>query len=106
MKEKVTVVMPNYNGIKYVDKCLDSLKKQTYKEFKVIIIDNASTDGSLELIEENYEEFQLVKNSINTGFCKAVNQGIEIADTEYVLLLNNDTELDDNFLTEIVETME
>lgn len=106
VKEKVTVVIPNYNGIKYVDKCLDSLKKQTYKEFKVIIIDNASTDGSLELIEENYEEFQLVKNSINTGFCKAVNQGIEIADTEYVLLLNNDTELDDNFLTEIVETME
>ena len=47
-----------------------------------------------------------MKNSVNTGFCKAVNQGIELTDTEYVLLLNNDTELDDNFLTEIVKTME
>lgn len=106
VKEKVTVVIPNYNGIKYVGKCLDSLRKQTYEEYKVIIVDNASADGSLELIEENYKEYELVKNDENTGFCKAVNQGIRMSDTEYVLLLNNDTELDENFISEMIKTIE
>lgn len=78
MKEKVTVVIPNYNGIKYVDKCLDSLKKQTYKEFKVIIIDNASTDGSLELIEENYEEFELVKIALIQAFVKLLIRELKL----------------------------
>lgn len=106
MKEKVTIVIPNYNGKEYIEVCLDSIKRQTYKEYKVLIIDNASQDGSCEIIRDSYEDFQLVVNEKNEGFCKAVNQGIKMSDTEYVLLLNNDTELDEYFLENIVNEIE
>ena len=74
MSEKVTVVIPNYNGINYIDKCLDSLRRQQYNEYNVVIIDNASSDGSFELIQDEYPEFTLIRNDVNTGFCKAVNR--------------------------------
>lgn len=106
MKEKVTIVIPNYNGKEYIEVCLDSIKRQTYKEYKVLIIDNASQDGSCEIIRDSYEDFQLVVNEKNEGFCKAVNQGIKMSNTEYVLLLNNDTELDECFLENIVKEIE
>lgn len=106
MSEKVTAVIPNYNGINYIDKCLDSLRRQQYNEYNVVIIDNASSDGSFELIQDEYPEFTLIRNDVNTGFCKAVNQGIKLCETEYVLLLNNDTELDEHFISEMVKTIE
>lgn len=106
MKEKVTVVIPNYNGKDYIETCLDSVRQQSYQDYKVLIIDNASKDGSCEIIRDNYQDFQLVVNDRNEGFCKAVNQGITMSDTEYVLLLNNDTELDKYFLENMVKEIE
>lgn len=106
MKKKVTIVIPNYNGKEYIETCLDSVKNQTYQDYKVLIIDNASQDGSCEIIRKKYPEFELMVNDKNEGFCKAVNQGITLSDTDYVLLLNNDTELDSAFLGNIVKEME
>ena len=106
MKKKVTVVIPNYNGKEYIEVCLDSIRKQTFKDYKVLIIDNASEDGSCEIIRDNYKEFELVVNDKNEGFCKAVNQGIKMSDTKYVLLLNNDTELHECFLENMVMEIE
>lgn len=89
---KTTVVIPNYNGMKYIVGCLDSLQNSMQKDyvFEIIVVDNGSQDGSLELIKEKYNKIRLIELGKNTGFAYAVNRGIEAADTEYVLLLNND----------------
>ena len=87
---KTTVVIPNYNGIKYIDGCLRSLYKGSVHP-EIILVDNGSTDGSLSLVKEKYPLVKVIEFAENTGFSKAVNAGIRMARTEYVLLLNNDT---------------
>ena len=87
---KTTVVIPNYNGIKYIDGCLRSLYKGSVHP-EIILVDNGSTDGSLSLVKEKYPLVKVIEFTENTGFSKAVNAGIRMARTEYVLLLNNDT---------------
>ena len=82
---EVTVVIPNYNGIRYMEACLDSLYRGSMIP-EVIVIDNASHDGSAELVEEKYPQCRLIRFSENTGFCVAVNEGIRQAGSEYVIL--------------------
>ena len=85
--KKITVVIPNFNGIQYVERCLDSLKRQTFSEFDVIFVDNGSVDGSRELTEEKYPWVRVIALAENTGFCKAVNIGIEATQTPCVDLI-------------------
>ncbi|MGL5152600.1 MAG: glycosyltransferase family 2 protein [Clostridium sp.] len=95
----VSVVIPNYNGEKYIKGCLDSLKRQSLQPEEIIIVDNASKDGSIELINREYSEgITLVSMSENHGFSVAVNEGIKRSSYEFVALLNNDTELDEFWL--------
>ena len=101
----VTVVIPNYNGKKYLDDCLRSLKKQTYSDFRVIIVDNGSTDGSAEYIMGKYPDVEVIALDENTGFANAVNVGIKAADSEYVFLLNDDTICDERAIESLVRTM-
>lgn len=103
---KSTVVIPNYNGIKYIEACLESLFAGTTTDFEVIMVDNASTDGSLELIKEKFPQVSLIENQENTGFDKAVNQGILASKTPYVILLNNDTKVELAFVHELEKMME
>ena len=95
---EVTVVIPNYNGMAYLKTCLASLERQTIKEFAVLIVDNGSTDGSQAWIAENYPAVRVLPLDKNYGFCVAVNRGIRAADTPYVILLNNDTEAEPEFV--------
>lgn len=95
---EVTVVIPNYNGMAYLKTCLASLERQTIKEFAVLIVDNGSTDGSQAWIAENYPAVRVLPLDKNYGFCVAVNRGIRAADTPYVILLNNDTETEPEFV--------
>lgn len=101
MKE-VTVVIPNYNGIQYMETCLKALREQTdAPAFEVIVVDNNSTDGSRELVEQQFKEVMVIALDKNYGFCKAVNVGIKAAKTPYVVLLNNDTEVFGDFLQQL-----
>lgn len=93
----VTIVIPNYNGIAFLDACLRSLAEQTGVSAEIIIVDNGSTDGSLEFIREHYPECRLICLEKNYGFCRAVNEGIKRAESPYVILLNNDTEVRPDF---------
>lgn len=103
---KVTVVIPNYNGKHFLKACLDSLASQKYRDFETLIVDNASSDGSIEFIESNYKNVTLMKLDKNYGFCGGVNIGIKASKTDYVLLLNNDTEVDENFVENMVKAIE
>jgi len=101
----LTVVIPNYNGKHFLKECFESLMNQDYS-FDVIIVDNASEDGSVEYIEKNYPEFSIIQNKENLGFAAAVNQGINRSQTEYVFLLNNDVELEPDCISNIVDCLE
>ncbi len=104
--KRVTVIIPNYNGITYLKTCLSSLRTQSYKDFSVIVVDNASTDGSTDFIREKYPEVTVIRLDKNYGFCRAINIGIKNADTEFVLLLNNDTKAEKNYIRTLVNAMD
>ena len=102
---KVSVVIPNYNGERYLRACIDSLMGQDYLDFETIIIDNASTDSAYEWLQE-YEDIIFKQLDQNYGFSRAVNEGIKMAKGEYVLLLNNDTIVEKDFIKELVNAIE
>lgn len=103
---RTTVVIPNYNGMKYLENCLCSLMKQSISEYRIIVVDNGSTDGSRELVSDKFPTVDLIALKENAGFCKAVNLGIQASDSKYVLLLNNDTTVEKDFLEQMEEGME
>ena len=101
------LVIPNYNGEKYINKCLDSLLNQSLGPDEIIIVDNKSTDGSLELINSEFrDKVYIISLEKNTGFSVAVNEGIRASNSEFVVLLNNDTELDKDWLKELYAVMQ
>lgn len=103
---KATVVIPNLNGIDYLKDCLDSLRMQSTGEFQTIFIDNGSKDGSADFVAEHYPEVEIRRFSENRGFCVAVNEGIRMSRTPYVILLNNDTVCEPCFVESLIEAMD
>ena len=99
---KVSVIIPNYNGIAFLDSVLGSLEEQSEEDFEVILVDNGSTDGSCSFVSANYSWVHLVELPDNFGFCRAVNEGIRASKAPYVLLLNNDTEVEYTFVEEML----
>lgn len=97
-----SVIIPNWNGKKFLKNCLTSLSKQGFKDFEVIIIDNGSTDGSVLYVKKYFPEVKLVELENNTGFSHAVNLGINKSFGRYVILLNNDTEVDKNCVKNLI----
>ena len=102
---RTTVVIPNYQGIKYIEACLSSLYQGSVVP-EVILVDNASGDGSLSLVKEKFPQVQIIAFTSNTGFCKAVNEGIRAAETEFVLLLNNDTVADHDMVKKLEASLD
>jgi GT2 family glycosyltransferase len=101
-----SVVVANWNRRSDLEGCLAALRAQTYQDFEVIVVDNGSTDGSLELLEAEFTEVRVIPLGENLGFAAANNIGIREARGEYVALLNNDTEVDRRWLAELVASLE
>jgi len=101
-KALVSVIIVNWNGMIWLPACLSSLREQIYKNIEIIIVDNNSTDGSVDWIKKFYPKTKVTKNSQNHGFASANNIGYKQANGEYLLFLNNDTRVTCNFLTELV----
>lgn len=102
---KSTVVIPNWNGKKYLQDCLDSLLEQEGGAPAIIVVDNGSEDDSVSFLQDSYPMVRTIQFEENKGFCAAVNAGIEAADTEYVILLNNDTRADRCFVARLEEAI-
>ena len=102
---ETVVLIPNYNGMKHLEKCLESLQRQTYGDFQIVIIDNGSTDRSCELITDRFPKVQIIEMEKNYGFAGAVNKGITATQSTYVSLLNNDVEVDPRWLEELVKAL-
>lgn len=94
---EVTIVIPNYNGKQLLENCIGTLKNQTFRDFEVLVVDNGSTDGSKEVNADGLA-LRVIALQENTGFCGAVNVGIRETKTPYVILLNNDTEAEPDFV--------
>ena len=101
----ISIIVVNYNGLKWLKTCLDSLFSQTYDNFEIIFVDNGSTDDSLKFLKENYKDnrLKIIKNEKNLGFAGGNNIGIDNSIGEFILMLNNDTFVEKDFLKNMIE---
>lgn len=102
----VSIVIPNYNGEKYILDCIASIYDQIEHKQDIIVIDNHSTDLSVSLIKSKYPDITLIENDNNKGFAAAVNQGIQASKAKYVILLNNDAFARSGFVQALCHCME
>lgn len=106
----ISIVIPNYNGEEHLRTLYVSLKKQTYSDYSIVLVDNGSSDGSVSFTEKEFPRSHRIKLGYNSGFAKAVNDGIKFSlketKAEYILLLNNDIELSPDFLQTAIETFQ
>ena len=103
---KVSVVIVNWNGQRYLERCLSAVLAQTCLSFEVVLVDNASTDDSVELVARRFPEVQIIQNEKNLGFAAGNNIGIRATSGEVVATLNNDTQADPRWLEELVAAMQ
>ena len=106
MSAKVGIVIVNYNGASYQNDAMKSLYESDFKDFKVVVVDSASSDNSIELLEKEYPEVVVLRQIENVGVARGNNIGIEYCKsigTEYTLLMNNDIEMDSKMLGVLVE---
>jgi len=98
----VSIVVLNWNGKHFLKNCLNSLQKLTYKKVEIIVVDNNSSDGSQTFVKENYPKVKLISNKKNYGFAEGNNIGYKVSKGEYVMFLNNDTQVSSNFLEPLI----
>ena len=102
---RISVVIVNYNGRHYLQRCLASLAAQTYPAFEVIVVDNASVDGSTEWLAVHFPSTRVICSPRNLGFAAGNNLGIRAARGEFIATLNNDTELEPDYLARLLAPM-
>ena len=102
----ISAVVLNWNGCHVLDNCLRSLYNQTYRPLEIIVVDNASTDGSVDFLREKFHSVHLIRNDKNLGFGAGNNIGIRASQGRYIMMLNNDTRLDPNCVEELKRSIE
>jgi len=102
----ISIIIVNYNGRKWLKDCLESLEKQTYKKFEIILVDNASSDNSVAYVKKHFPKVTIVQNKSNRGFAGGNNDGLKAAKGDYILLLNNDTWSPPDFLEDFIKAFD
>lgn len=103
---KTAVIILNWNGRKFLEKFLPSVIQYSINDAEIIIADNASTDDSLQFMQENYPEIRIIINSVNGGFSKGYNDALSQIEAEYYVLLNSDIEVTENWINPIINLMD
>ena len=103
---KVSINLVTWNAERFIEDCLHSVLDQTYTDYSLIIIDNGSTDNTVEIIHERFPHLNVIRHKTNLGFSKAYNQTIHWSKSDYVLILNQDVVLDPDFLSHAVAFMD
>lgn len=106
MPDAFSVVIPNWNGLRFLADCLNALREQTLADIEVILVDNASTDGSQDFVRSEFPEIRLIELDENRGFTGACNAGMEAAKGAYIALLNNDTEVASDWAEQVTRAFE
>ena len=106
MRPLVSIIIPHWNGIDIIAECLESLQQATYTNLEIIVVDNNSTDDSVNYISKNFPKIIIFKNDKNEGYAGGCNRGSEIAKGKYLLFLNNDTIHEPNWIEPIVQLLE
>ena len=107
-KPSVTVIVLNWNGKDLTIECLESLKQVNYSNFNILVVDNGSTDGSVELLKEKFPEVSILVLEKNLGYASGNNRGFDSLkpdQPEFVIFLNNDTIVDKNFIDPLVKQL-
>jgi len=102
---KASIIIPTFNALKYTKLCIYSIRLTTSFPYEIIIVDNGSTDGTREYIEDQ-KNINLIKSKTNLGYAGACNLGIKISDSKYIVISNNDIIFTPNWLTHLIETSE
>jgi len=102
----VSVVIVNFNGFEHLPICLKSVTETNYPNFEIIMVDNGSSDGSVEYVRNHFPRVKIVQNSVNLGAVIGYNIGIANSKGKYIAILNNDIEVDRDWLIECVKAME
>jgi GT2 family glycosyltransferase len=106
MASKVTVIILNWNGLRLLQRCLPSVVASTYSNLELVVADNASTDGSVEWIQKQYPHVRIIAHPDNWGFCKGNNEAIRQTSGDYAVLLNNDVEVDPDWLDPLAHELD
>lgn len=105
---KISIIIPIYNGEKFISKCIDSILKQTYKHFEIICINDGSKDASLKILKEYEKKDKRIRvfDQSNSGIAKTRNRGIEKATGEYIMFIDNDDYIDETYVETYVNNIE
>ncbi len=99
----VSVIILNYNGENDLIECFNSLNKLKYSNVELLLVDNGSSDKSVDIVRKNYENVRIIELGKNIGFSQGNNLGVLYSNGDYIALLNMDTVVDENWLTELVK---
>ncbi|MCX7878875.1 MAG: glycosyltransferase family 2 protein [Ignavibacteria bacterium] len=107
MKEAVSIIILNHNGSVFIEKCISSVLNQSYENFEIVFLDNASTDESCELMSKMFRDdrIKIIRSDKNLGFAGGNNQAMKYCSNDLIVLLNNDTEVDRNWLNNLVQAV-
>ncbi|HKP98391.1 MAG TPA: glycosyltransferase [Fibrobacteria bacterium] len=106
MDDRITVIILNWNGKKFLPECLEAVRKQTHPGLRITVVDNASTDGSVEFLRAEHPDVHLVLNGKNLGFAGGNNAGIRDCGTPFLVILNNDTDMHPDCIAQLKRAMD